>query len=806
MLAYYFFEFTSQDKSAVSNFLCSLLSQIVAQSPTTPVCLQALYHRHLQGTRKPNTKELLETLRTILADIQQAYIVVDGVDECNNPTGMVDVLDQITSWTLSGVHLMVTSRTDRVFAISMRTYKQIRLSGRQHRQDIRTYVEDRIQRESPWQKWPIERRQQIANDVVDKAEDMFRLAKLHLDALAKCTTPKSLRDTASVLPKDFYETYDRVIEGVAPEHVKHVERILGWLCFALRPPTLPELSAAIAVDLDALEYDRDEEYGQASDMLGICGSLVTQSTENGRSIVKLSHATVKDYLMSDHFRRGAFRKLMVDPNRIHQYMCTICLVYLKAHNDVNRAQAREHQARHALIDYAARFWTEHFRSATHKAKLPELARDLIFDRSFHFARWAQFGAFLPENHFHVETTSKDLDNLQTRLNTSLYYAAFTGSLDLISALLGAGANVNGNYGVFGTPLAAATIKDDVEVVRYLLKVGASVDSEAGPYGYVLHTAAYFGFPDMVGLLLSHGANVHIQGGLVQTALYAATCSENKRHTKSITARLLQAGADVKGGRAPSDTPLSNAAFSGDEATASLLIEAKADLDDGSLHSALRNGQIKMAQMLIASGASVDAINPNMGTTFRAATMYGKSALEFLAKTIEANVHMVDGEGMTALHVAASKNRVVEAQYLLELGLQVDTKDKKGWSAIHHAASANNTDCLELLLPFWTLDMNGWTPLHLACRQNQPKALDLLLLSGLKATPVTTRDPERSWTLRDIAKWHENYNLLSPGGHALHSALGEEQTISDEDYEKNVVQSERLWRFCDGCQPGQVSIA
>ena len=93
--------------------------------------------------------------------------------------------------------------------------------------------------------------------------------------------------------------YARIIGSISPEHMQDAMRILEWLCFAIRPPPLTELAVAIAVDLDILEYDSMQEFKDTNDILGKCGSLLTRSTENGCRIIKLSHASVKDYLTSD---------------------------------------------------------------------------------------------------------------------------------------------------------------------------------------------------------------------------------------------------------------------------------------------------------------------------------------------------------------------------------------------------------------------------------------------------------------------------------------------------------------------------
>lgn len=121
---------------------------------------------------------------------------------------------------------------------------------------------------------------------------------------------------------------------------------------------------------------------------------------------------------------------------------------------------------------------------------------------------------------HVDEPTGDLDDLQIRLNTPLYRAAFIGSLDLIESLLDAGAGADGRHGILDTLLAAATMKSDLGIAKRLLQAGTKANSEAGSYGTVLHIAARNGFVEPVDLLLKSGANVRACGGIYHTVIYA----------------------------------------------------------------------------------------------------------------------------------------------------------------------------------------------------------------------------------------------------------------------------------------------
>lgn len=332
LLAYYFFEFASREKGTNSSFLCAVLSQLVAQRKAIPDAVQRLYEENYEGIRKPSEPALLGTLREVLEETQHVYIIVDAIDECENRAETLEVLRKLALWNLQGLHLMVTSRSERDFEDSFQGFHQIGLEAEEHNKDIERYVRQRLLEEREWHKWSAEVQQQITAVVVEKAEDMFRLAKLHLDRLQKCKNRQALQQTMRTLPLTLHGTYDRILTNIALEYCPDALRILSWVCFSMRPLTLPELAAALAVDLDTLEYDHMQEYQDADEILDICGSLLKRSEENGKPVVKLSHASVKDYLTSNRNLRGDFQKLASGSSWANEQICAVCLVYLTAHN------------------------------------------------------------------------------------------------------------------------------------------------------------------------------------------------------------------------------------------------------------------------------------------------------------------------------------------------------------------------------------------------------------------------------------------------------------------------------------------
>jgi len=102
----------------------------------------------------------------------------------------------------------------------------------------------------------------------------------------------------------------------------------------------------------------------------------------------------------------------------------------------------------------------------------------------------------------------DVDGAQGDGTTALHWAAFHDDVDLVKALVAAGANVRvttreGSV----TPLAMACTNGDATIVDLLLKAGADPNTTNANGTSVLMTAAASGSADTVKLLLDRGANV-----------------------------------------------------------------------------------------------------------------------------------------------------------------------------------------------------------------------------------------------------------------------------------------------------------
>jgi uncharacterized protein len=303
--------------------------------------------------------------------------------------------------------------------------------------------------------------------------------------------------------------------------------------------------------------------------------------------------------------------------------------------------------------------------------------------------------------------------LKNQFGTSaLTEAAIIGSAPIIDALLKAGADPNTKNPEGETPLMAVARGGHVEAARRLLDAGADVNAKENWGGQsALMWAAAQRQADMVKFLASHGADLNARGVIRQW--------ERKVIAEPRPKDLNKGGF----------TPLLYAAREGCVECARNLIAARADLDladpDGltPLNMALLNLHFNLAATLIKAGADVDKWD-----------LYGRSPLYLAADN---STLPLKGNGAVAVIPSEDSLTALDAaRLLLEAGanpnLQLkrrppyrdvpqdrggDTILAQGATALLRAARAGDAPFVALLLKHHALvdlpSKEGVTPLMAA---------------------------------------------------------------------------------------------
>ena len=252
--------------------------------------------------------------------------------------------------------------------------------------------------------------------------------------------------------------------------------------------------------------------------------------------------------------------------------------------------------------------------------------------------------------------------------TALHWAVRWDDAKAVDLLLDAGAAVDAanDYGV--TPLALACINRNAALIERLLTAGADPDATTSMGETALMTCARTGSTGGVAALLAAGAsNVNArEASRDQTALMWAAA----RGYPEVVGLLLAHGADV-GARTRTRSLLVSLGGSGAEGAADLPLGGFTPL-----LFAARQGGVASARLLLDAGADVNESAPDGASALVVASFsgHGELAAFLLRRGAEPNA---DGAGYAALHTAVLRSDAPLVRTLLAHGADPDIRLTRG---------------------------------------------------------------------------------------------------------------------------------
>lgn len=306
-------------------------------------------------------------------------------------------------------------------------------------------------------------------------------------------------------------------------------------------------------------------------------------------------------------------------------------------------------------------------------------------------------------------------NSHLDVRAALGQAVFQGSVELVSLLIEAGADLNkycdtGGYYDTMTAIQVAAVEERIQIARRLLDAGADFSTPSNR-PLALQYAVKSNCTELVQLLLAKGADPNAYAAAHK---YSKTALEEAMRGFSVNVdivkALIDAGADANNMNRPDAArPLVRAAAEGNVQVVHLLLKAGActhstsEDKETALQAAVGSRNVDLIQILIDAGADVNA---------PAGPMRGRTALQIAAE--ESNIQIVKlllshgadvnapaghSHGITALQGAMMHGNLKIVLMLLKAEAQVNTPpaSKEGRMALDAAAEHGRLDIVSLLL-------------------------------------------------------------------------------------------------------------
>ena len=293
---------------------------------------------------------------------------------------------------------------------------------------------------------------------------------------------------------------------------------------------------------------------------------------------------------------------------------------------------------------------------------------------------------------------------------------------------------------------------EIEDVKKLLDLGRDInlldgtDKTGNVYHWTpLHFAAEEGHKEVAELLVAKGADVHIKDDEGNTSFDVANLASNLEIANFLKKNGAKYGSIHSAAGGGDINAVMEFLASGLDSNKKTEIEIagfeKQQIGNTPLHYAAQSGHKKIAELLIAKGADVNARSWIDGTPLHFAARGGQKELaEFLiSKGADVNAKLNEADGATPLYFAANQE---VAELLITKGANINALGNFNQETpLHHAAEEGHKEVVELLIAKGAnvnqRDVHyGKTPLDMAIQslpfpKGHPETADLLRKHGDK---------------------------------------------------------------------------
>ncbi|KAH8894183.1 ankyrin [Thozetella sp. PMI_491] len=464
---YFFCRHTIAANHGAEAALRDWLAQVLKFSPPLQVELKKVTKALSSeaGVEALSLAELFSLLRTALAHLPKAYILVDALDEMDQEA-LVPFLQhfyELGKWRPTEVKLLMTSRPVAVVEKIVRSVKvlDVRLDKKRVESDIAAYVQHRLASSSI----PTDSRPRVAETIMARCDGLFLYARLAMDRVLERPS-EHLDESLRAIPAGLSVVYSNILreQSKRPDIPAGLQQlVLQIVTHATRPLRLLELAHLTNVTQDMGNLGTTKSL-----MRSVCGPLLEILPDETVHVV---HHSLTEFL------NGAVREgeqssyLVFEAGPTHNRLALLCISYLKSGcldhvviKPVKLGRARHLAKKQALppfTRYATSNWYVHARKAASAGHDPSEVNKQIhellvgdnLERLGLLAEASEECGFSPlglATSFKLESFAREVLHLAKQKpgqdegikEAALRHAAKNGDVSLVQLLLEYGADPN----------------------------------------------------------------------------------------------------------------------------------------------------------------------------------------------------------------------------------------------------------------------------------------------------------------------------------------------------------------------------
>ncbi|KAF4996358.1 hypothetical protein FDECE_12502 [Fusarium decemcellulare] len=511
-VCYAFCDYKNPDTHLPENIVAALAVQLGQQSEDAFDLLEEFYddlHPEEKLPTQPRLDDLLHLVQCMADVYDKAFVVVDGLDECGDHVlGMTQSLKSLADRS-EAINAAFFSRIEEDIRDELEeTFDYIEVVA--HSKDLEDYAIAEMNKRKVLKKLQATNpvlHQEILSAMVRGARGMFRWVACQIDHICDQPNNKARRKALHELPPTLFGTYDRVLDKLrkCPLQTQTcIRKALHWIALGEPRIKIPALREAVSIQDGADTIDEDELIDE-TEISRWCGCLIRKSWDG--EYFEFAHFTVLEYLQStsSQSRVGEFRYSEQDAfgllaETAIKYLLFPCFernptLSLAA----EQVDCMERNRKHPFYHHAAMV----FPLASVSSKSRDLTRSQVFakepilsllkqlfnvDKPGFLSTWTQQIIFFDSD----DNTIQDLNV------TPLHIAARFGQPELCEYVIQQGADVNGSFKL-GTPLDVV-----IFAVKEMHQTAVSPQLESHAFPGAERWAR------TISILLDHGADVSMR--------------------------------------------------------------------------------------------------------------------------------------------------------------------------------------------------------------------------------------------------------------------------------------------------------
>ncbi|CAD6445346.1 a9bb4458-a7ff-4557-b5c9-8001b7ffca93, partial [Sclerotinia trifoliorum] len=369
-VAYFYCDFGDTRKRTTVNILGSILAQLIMSMQQFPIEVYEAYHRAKKYGRQhfSTADDILSVIKHAVADIPLSYIVLDGIDECSDPTSITESFSDIAK-NNSNVKLILFSRNLPTIAhgLERAPYEMIELEPTLTQPDIDKFLTKSLKK-----------LQDKGTDAPDQAFcklsnascGMFLYASLGVQNLAEAIDSKSIVDAIDKIPEGLNGVYGQILERLDLQSIRRrnlARRILLWVCCTTRPLSWKELQYALSWD-EINEEFMEDQLPFKDVVLDLCAPLIEYRPE--KDTFHPVHLSVREFLYTPNSFNSMSAKatqFLMTESQAHQTIAEVTLASLALPDVVHKTSVDNLQ--YPLVRYSTENWCHHLSSASFDERL-----------------------------------------------------------------------------------------------------------------------------------------------------------------------------------------------------------------------------------------------------------------------------------------------------------------------------------------------------------------------------------------------------------------------------------------------------